>query len=131
MSAQGAITLWLTPVGGGLINLGSAIESSNVYIETKAFDMDMPNHVKFIERIIVNIRDRLNNPNLVCEIWGSDDEEGPFELLDTLYLSTEDPGYTDPPGMRFYKFIFKDTAVSKRWAIHGFTIFGELGGEEF
>ncbi len=129
--AVGSVTLFMTPVGGAVVNLGTAIESTNVWIETKAFDMGKANYVKFIERVIFHIRDRVGNPNLVVEIWGSDDEEEGFELLDTIRVGEEDPGYTDPPGKRFFKFIFRDISVALRWAVHGFTVYGELGGEEF
>ena len=130
-SARGSVTMSLVTVMGTTINLGSAVESSNVFIESRAFDMENARFTKFIQYILYNIRDRKGNPNLILELWGSDEEEYGFELMDTIYVSEEDPAYTDPPGKRYWKFIFRDTSVSKRWSIHGFEVWGELGGEEF
>jgi len=131
MAASGSITMFITLHGGGTLNLGTAIETAVAWIETKAIDFGDDSMVKFLEKLLYNIRGRQNSPYLMVEISGSDDEEGPFNLLDTLSVSLEDPGYTDPPGQRFFKFKFIDTVVGVRWALHGFSIYGEIGGEEF
>ena len=68
---------------------------------------------------------------MTLQIFGSDDENGPFMLLDTLDLSLEDPGYTDPPGARYYQLKYEDIAVRERWRLHGFDVYGEPGGEEW
>ncbi|KKL69765.1 hypothetical protein LCGC14_2111620, partial [marine sediment metagenome] len=47
--AVGSVTLFMTPVGGAVVNLGTAIESTNVWIETKAFDMIDAKYIRDIE----------------------------------------------------------------------------------
>lgn len=131
MPAQGAVTLFLNQYGGGTINLGMSIETASAWIETKALDFGEASFVKFLEKITSHIRQASESPNLVLEIRGSDYEDGPFVLLDTINLSLEDPAYTDPPGHRFFKIRYSDSLVGVRWALHGFTVHGEIGGEEF
>lgn len=140
--AQAAVNIIWTPTGGVPTILGAATETSTCFIETKAIDVGDEEMSYFIDRVISNISDRPDQLNLVLEIWGSDDEEGVetfeedvrpgnFELLDTISLAKHDPGYTDPPGKRFYKFIFRDNGIIERWRLHGFTVYGEPGGDEF
>ena len=131
MAASGSITMFLTLHGGGVLNLGTAVETAEAFIQTKPLDFGEGSFIKFIEKILYNIRGRQDSPFLMLEISGSDDEEGPFELLDTLSVALEDPGFTDPPGHRFYVLKFVDNVVGVRWAIHGFAVYGEPGGEEF
>lgn len=130
-TASGAITMFLTKYGLGSINLGTAVETSEAWIETKPLDFGRGDFVKFLEKVIANVRGRQQAYFLMLQVYGSDDEEGPFELLDEIQLALEDPAYTDPPGQRFYKFRFADSIISTRWALHGFSVFGEFGGDEF
>jgi len=129
--SSGAITLFLTLHSGGVVNLGTAAETATAWIETKPLDFGQDSVVKFLDKILYNIRGRQESPYLCLEIRGADDEEGPFDLLDSINVSQEDPAFTDPPGQRFFKLKFIDTIVSSRWALHGFSVYGELGGDEF
>lgn len=131
MAALGALTMFLDEFGGGTVNLGASVETSSAYIQSKALDFGDGAFVKFLEKVISNIKLRKLAPFLNLEIYGSDDEEGPFELLDTISVADFDPQYTDPPGKRFYKIRYTDASVSVRWALHGMTFYGEPGGEEF
>jgi hypothetical protein len=131
-TAYASVSAYITRVGTGVVvNLGTAVETGSAHIQTKALDFGHDNLIKYIERILCNIRGRQANANATLKIYGSDDEEGPFELLDTIQLVDNDPVYTDPPGMRFYKIRFADDGIMSRWAVHGFTIYGVVGGEEF
>jgi hypothetical protein len=123
--------MFLDVFGSGVLNLGTAVETATAWIETKPIDFGESSFVKFLDKMIYNIRGRQTSPYLKLEIRGSDDEEGPFGLLDTLDVALEDPGWTDPPGQRYYKFKFIDEVVGVRWALHGFEVHGGLGGEEF
>ena len=123
--------MFLTLHSGGVLNLGTAIETATAWIQTKPLDFGQNSFVKFLEKVLYSIRDRKDSPNLVLEISGSDDEEGPFLLLDTIDVSLEDPGFTDPPGQRYFILKFTDAAVGVRWALHAFEVHGEMGGEEF
>jgi len=129
-AAAASISVTYT-IDGVTRSLGSAFGTNTAYIETKALDIGDAQMSYFIDKIISNITDRTEQTGLVLEIYGSDAENGPFDLLDTIDLSLEDPGYTDPPGMRYYKFRFVDSTVLDRWKIHGFTVYGEPGGDEF
>ena len=131
MAASGSITMFLTLHSGGVLNLGTAIETATAWIQTKPLDFGKNSFVKFLEKILYSIRGRQESSHLLLEISGSDDEEGPFTLLDTIQVSLEDPAFTDPPGQRYYVLKFIDAVVGVRWALHGFEIYGELGGEEF
>jgi len=130
MPAQGAVTLFITGIGG-IQNVGASAETGIAMLETKALDFGKVEYSKFLQRIVTHIRDREENSTLRVEVYGSDDEELNFELLDTIYLSEEDPGWTDPPGMKYYKFKFVDEFVTTRWALHGLVLWGDIGGEEF
>ena len=130
MGAQGAVTIFVTS-GQTVTNIGSAAETGAAMLLTKAMDFTHVDHTKFLAKVVTNIKHKAANTTLRLEIYGSDEEESDFELLDTIYFSEDDPGWTDPPGFKYYKFKFVDPTVTSRWAIHGFTIWGELGGEEF
>jgi hypothetical protein len=129
-TASAAISLRLER-GGSVIDVGTSAETSTAFLITKAFELAGEGFVTFIERILYNVRDRTGNSTARLEIYGSDEEESGFELLDTIYFSDSDVFYTDPPGRRWFKFKFVDDSISQRWALHGLTIFGEQGGEEF
>lgn len=131
MYAYGTATMFLKKAEGQTVAISAYIRTASSWVETKPLDFGKDNLVKYIEKILYNVRGRSESPSLRLEVRGSDDEEGPFELLDTIYIGLEDPGYTDPDGKRFYKLKLIDPAVQKRWALHGLTIFGEPGGEEF
>ncbi len=130
-TAAAVVTLILNKTDGTTVNLGTAVETGSAHLWTKAMDFGQDEFAKYLEHIIANIEDRQQNERARLEIWGADDEEGPYEQLDTIWLAEEDPGWTDPPGQRFYKFRFYDDRIATRWAIHGLTIFGEIGGEEW
>lgn len=130
-TAVGITTMFLTKLAGGVVNLGTAAETGTAWIETKALDFGKDEFVKELESILSNIEGRQANDTMRLEIWGSDDEEGPYELLDTIMLNEEDPGWTDPPGMRFFKLKFIDESVASRWKIHGFEVYGDFAGEEW
>jgi len=132
-TAVGVTTMYLSPLAGGLVNLGTAAETGVAWIETKALDFDKPEFVKELEGILSNIDGRQTNDSVRLEIWGSDDEEGTYELLDTIWLSEaeDEMDWTDPPGKRFFKLKFADDYVNNRWRIHGFEVYGDYGGEEW
>jgi len=129
--AHAAITIFYTPLGGTQRNVGAAIGTLSAFIETKALDIGDSALTYYLDKINSHITENQDQTLMVLEIYGSDDEDGPFELLDTISLSKEDPGFTDPPGKRYYKFKFTDPAISNRWQLHGFEVYGEPGGEEF
>ncbi len=130
-TAHAAITIFHTSLGGTQRNAGSAIGTLSAYIETKALDIGDSQLSYFIDKIISHITKAASHTQMILEIYGSDSEDGPFELLDTISLSKEDPGYTDPPGKRYYKFRYSDPSIISRWQLHGFEVYGEPGGDEF
>lgn len=131
-TAFAAISIFYTPIGAeDQISLGSALGTISCEIETKALNIGRDQFVYFIDQITSHITGNADQQYLILEIYGSDKEDGPFKLLDTIDLSLEDPGWTDPPGKRYYKLIYKDTAVRERWQLHGFDVYGEPGGDEF
>lgn len=125
------VRLTLNIAGGGIIDLGSSIETSNAFIETKAISLQADELVYFIDKIVTHIRDGNIQTNLKLEIHGSDEEYGTFDLLDVVDIIGNDPVYVDPPGMRYYKFIWRDTGIVSRFVIDSFEVYGEPGGEEF
>jgi hypothetical protein len=68
---------------------------------------------------------------MVIELYGCDDEDGPFTLLDTVNVAEEPVFYTDPPGQKYFKLRFYDPVISDRWQLTQFEIWGEFGGDEF
>ena len=130
-TAFGSITFFYTPIGGVKTSLGAALGTTMAFIETKALNIGDDKLVYYIDQITSHLKDNEEQEEMVLEIYGSDKENGPFKLLDTIELSLEDPGFTDPPGMRYYKLRYTDPAVSERWQLHGFDIYGEPGGDEF
>lgn len=130
-TAFAGITIFFTPVGGIKTSLGVALGTTESFIRTKALNIGRDDLSYFIDKIISHVTDISDQTRLFLEIYGADKENGPFELLDTLDLSLEDPGYTDPPGKRYYQLKFLDTAVRERWQLHGFDVYGEPGGDEF
>lgn len=130
-TAVGALSFFYTPVNGVKTSLNSAFGTTTAFIKTKAMDVGDAKLSYNIDEIITHLTDNEDLQQMVLEIYGSDKESGPFVLLDTIDLSLEEPGYTDPPGMRYYALLFRDNAVSQRWKLHGFDIYGEPGGEEF
>jgi hypothetical protein len=129
--ARGTVSMFMTLDSGDVVNLGAAQETGTAWIRTKALCFERDNFVKYLERVITNIEGRQDNETIYLKIYGSDDEEGPLELLDTIWMSDEEPGYTDPDGKRYFWLEYGDTGITERWSIHGIEIFGELGGEEF
>ncbi len=130
-TAHAAITVYHTPFGGDSTNISAAIGTVSAYIETKAISIGDSALSYFLDKINSHITKSAAQTQMILEVYGSDDEDGPFELLDTIALSKEDPGYMDPPGMRYYKFRYSDPAVASRWQLHGFEVYGEPGGDEF
>ncbi len=123
--------MYVTRAAGGVENIGGSTETATAYLQTRIMNIGSDAFVKFLDRIISNIKGRLTSNKLTLEVYGSDDEEVGFELLATIELSKEDPGYIDVDGKRFFYFIFRDLGIAVRWALHGWTLFGEPGGEEF
>ena len=130
-TASAAITIFFTPLGGIKTSLGIATGVTTSFIRTKALNIGSDELSYFIDKIVSHVTDSAKQTRLSLEISGSDSEDGPFDLLDTIDLSLEDPGYTDPPGSRYYQFKFVDISVQERWQLHGFDVYGEPGGEEF
>jgi hypothetical protein len=130
-TAHAAITIFHTPFGGTQRNVGAAIGTLSAFIETKAISIGDSQLSYFLDKINSHITKSANQTLMILEVYGSDDEDGPFDLLDTISLSKEDPGYMDPPGKRYYKFRFSDSSISSRWQLHGFEVYGEPGGDEF
>lgn len=125
--------LVMTKTSGGItVSLGTAQDTLQAWIRTKALDFENPAFVKFLEKIDAHITNRTTQTNLVLEIYGSDSEDGPFaDILQTIPLGSNDPGVFDIPMRRYYELLFIDRGVKERWRLHGFEIFGELGGDEF
>jgi hypothetical protein len=130
-TAYAAITFFYTPIGGTKTSLGAALGTVVAYIKTKALNVGDDKTVYNIDQITTHLKDAENLRDMVLEVYGSDKEDGPFILLDTIDLSLKDPGFTDPPGMRYYQLLYRDNAVSQRWKLHGFNVYGEPGGDEF
>ena len=130
-TAFGAISIFFTTVNGIRTSLGAAAGTLTASIETKAISIAGDKLVYFIDQITSHLSNAEKQTSMILEIYGSDKENGPFILLDTLDLSLEDPGFLDPPGQRYYKLRYVDTAVKERWHLHGFNVYGEAGGEEF
>ena len=116
--------------GGITTSVGVPQDSLAAWIETKIWDLGDSERVKYIEQVLVHITNRLFQINMRLEIWGSDSEDAPFTLLQSLPIS-DDPLNFDIQGQRFFKFIFRDSGVRERWRMHGFEVFGETGGDEF
>lgn len=131
MSAVGDVTLYLTTSTGQVLNLGTAADTSTAYIETKALDFGKTRFVKFLESLNVEVTERVNHTNMLMQVYGSDAEDGPFELVDSIQVAEEDPMFTDPPGFRYFKFRLYDGLVVSRWRLSGLEVWGELGGMEF
>lgn len=130
-AASASITIFYTPVGGTAVPLGAATDPYAAFVTTKALNIGQDDMSYFLDKLVAHVTDKGDQTDLVLEIYGSDSEDGAFQFLDSIDLSLEDPGYTDAPGKRYYKFRFIDEAVRERWQLHGFDIYGEVGGEEF
>ena len=130
MSAQGRVSLYIDN-GEKVVNVGASADTGIAYLTTKAFDFGVVEASKYLQRIVTHVRDLAQNLTLKVEVYGSDDEEEEFELLDTLVVSDPDSQWTDPPGFKYYKLRIVDETVTTRWAIHGLILWGEIGGEEF
>lgn len=130
MPAQEQIVMFLTH-SGITRPVGAAQDTLLAWIRTRALDFDQPKFVKFLDQLTAHISNRPAQSTLSVEIYGSDDEDGPFTLLQTVNLSSNDPVNLDVPGQRYYKFRFIDSSVSERWRLHDVEIYGELGGDEF
>jgi hypothetical protein len=122
--------LW-TPSVGEPVFLGFSLETSTAWIETKALHVGDPAFTYYLDRIVSHIPDLDTHTNLWLEVYGADDENGPFELLDEFQLYRENPSFTDADGKQYYKFRWNDREVMGRWQLAGFEIYGEAGGEEF
>lgn len=129
--AYGNAQLFLTTAGGTVLDLSSAIDTAAAWILTKALDFGAPRKVKFIDTVLFSISNREAQTNLALKIYGSDDEDGPFTLLDTIMVADDAVANTDPPGFKFFKFRFYDAAIVERWQLGKFEVWGEFGGDEF
>jgi len=130
-TAFGSLSIFYTTVGGVSTSLGTSIGTLEAFIETKAISLGGDKVVYYVDQVTTHLTDNRDQQEMVLEIYGAEAEDGPFKLLDTIDISLEDPGFTDPPGSRYYKFKWIDSAVKERWQLHGFNVFGEPGGEEF
>ena len=128
---EGVARMFYFPPTGGTINLGGAVDSATAFLESKPLHFGQEQAVKYIDRIIYSFSNRALQGQLFLEIWGADDEDGPFTLLETVQISTTEPSYPDVPGQRYFKFRLRDDAVAERWRFHGMEVWGELGGDEF
>lgn len=117
---------------GGITNsVGVPADTLGAWIETKAWDLDKANFSKYIDQIITHLTNRSLHVNMNLLVYGADEEDGPFTLLQTLALSPADTLNPDVPAKRYFKLRFQDDAVVTRWQLHGFEIFGELVADEF
>jgi hypothetical protein len=130
-TAYAAISFFYTESDGVKRSLTSALGTTVAWIRTKAMSIGDSKLVYFIDQITTHLKDSANLRNMVLEVYGSDEEDGPFELLDTIDLSLKDPGFMDPPGQKYYELVYRDNAVTQRWKLHGFDVYGEPGGDEF
>lgn len=129
---RGAVAMLLTiQATGAVLNLATSIDSATCFIETKALDMGEVHFTKLLDQIVSHISNRADQDNMLLAIFGSDDEDGPFILVDTIALPQVDPGNIRPPAHKYFKLRYIDNGILQRWHLHGFTIFGEIGGEEF
>jgi hypothetical protein len=129
--AIGATSLFLTTSGGTVLNLGTAIDASFAWIQTKALNFDQIRQPKFLESLIYNISNRTTQTNLVIQVYGSDEEEENFTLLDTIDVDEGSVAYTDPPGYKYFKFRIYDEVIVERWRLSNLEVWGEFGGDEF
>ena len=129
-TAQENLILMLTS-GGVTFSVGVPQDSLQSWIVTKPWDLNNADKAKFIDRIILHLTNRVNQTNMSLEIYGSDSEDGPFALLQTILVSSQDPITPDVQGFRYFQFRFIDRGVKERWRLHGFEVYGELGGDEF
>lgn len=112
-------------------NLSAPLDSNETFIQTKALDLGEDQLVKYLDRILTNLDPRLDLNSIEVEVYGSDNEDGPYTLLQSVGLQANDPQYLDVPGQRFYKIRYIDRSTQERWRLHGFSLFGEVGGDEF
>ncbi len=129
--AFGAVSILYTPIGGVPTSLITSIGTLTAFIETKAINIAGDKITYFIDQITTHLTNSKNLKDMVLEVYGAEAEDGPFDLLDTIDLSLEDPGFTDPPGSRYYKLKYIDRVVTQRWQLHGFNVYGEPGGDEY
>ena len=129
---RGAVSMLLTIAAtGATLNLATSTDSATCFIQTKALDMGEVHFTKFIDQVVSHISDRAKQLNMQLAIFGSNDEDGPFTLEATIVLPSVDPGNIRPIAKKYFKLRYIDNGILERWHLHGFTIFGEIGGEEF
>lgn len=129
--AKGEIVMVWTPAATGVpINLQQDVGTASCYIRTKALDLNAVEFTKELDQIVVHVSNRAAQTYLLLRVYSSDDEDGTFDLDDTINLAQEDPANVDPPARRFFKLELVDPSVQERWKMHGIEVWGRIAGRE-
>lgn len=120
--------VWTPAATGVPINLQQDIGTATCWIQTKALDLGQVDFVKELDQIFSHITNRATQTNLVLYIYSSDDEDGPYDLDDTINLSQEEPANVDPPGRVWFKLRYADLGIIERWTLHRIEVWGRIGG---
>ena len=134
MTAIGSAVIIITNLDGSTSNIAQSQDTTNIYMETRAFALAGDNVYAFLDSFVPKIKNRIGAAALTLEVWGKNRIGDAAILLASLPLGLNDePVYPVNPIQSQVYYIFKiiDTALSVRWKLHGFQIFGESDGNYF
>jgi hypothetical protein len=130
--AQGIATMILTKNDGTMINLNSAVDSLESFVETKDLDFGDQRVVKSLDTLFVKLRDApdIDNFSVIVKY-----RENPNDTLVTGQTSMA-PTDLGPIFLRLqdspiFRLRFQDLGVQSLWKLGGFEIYGETYGERF
>lgn len=109
-------------------NLGSALDTSTCFIETKDLDGGDVMRMKIFQKIITQIIGREEAPNLKLEVFYRNKLSEPLQYGGSWDIFEDDETPLRLPQAAYYRFRFRDDGISKIWKLARFTVFGELGG---
>jgi hypothetical protein len=131
MARAEVVMLWTPVVTGIPINLVQSVDTALATITTKALDMGAVDWSKLIDQVVIHMTDRADQVNLLLNVYSSNDEDGPFDIDDSVSIAGSDPIYIDPPARKYFKLEVHDPTVVDRWTLHGIEVWGTLGGREY
>jgi len=128
-TAIGRTTIILTRADGSQVNLAQALDTVDVFIESKDLDMGAPDVKKLLSAIRVEMADGQFSQLLELILKYRDHLNDAVSVEPSVSLSAGDqPVFLRPPSSRYFRIRLQDASPSGRWKIHGIEFFGRPDG---
>lgn len=130
MSQVSGVATVLVTQNSRTINLGVATDLISCYIETRDYDFDDPQALKYIEEIIAEVYGN-NTIDLSLKRRSSLKAELVTDGVFPVGENNSDPVFCWSAGDNYFRVRFADETATGRWKIVKFEIFGQVSGKRY